>query len=305
MKFRWDHRLLLLVAVFLFIALANSPSSISTAILPSELEDVNVQYDDISSSNNTTIYSAYRFDRSGAAVHDMLMAHAYAFSINKTYGGACPVKYLARKDTVFLLNKLSLSNILRIACPKGEKNSGLVVPDVVYRKFDNSTFTESWREMVHDQMPRSKRLGNFTKIVVHIRRGDVDPCRHEGRYLPNYHYLKLIEAFLPPDSKVQFNVTIYSESQSVSSFEVFHKLNYTVKLDTELPEVWGDMMSADVLILSKSSFSFVPALLNPNTVVYTQFWHNPIETWKIVSKDLIQNSTNFVTLLRQEICSTL
>jgi hypothetical protein len=49
-------------------------------------------------NNNDMLYSVARGDRSGAAIQDMLMAHAYAFHNHQTYGGACS-KYLPNQDS--------------------------------------------------------------------------------------------------------------------------------------------------------------------------------------------------------------
>ena len=38
---------------------------------------------------HTIMYHKLRTDRSGSVIHDMLVAHAFAFSQNWTYGGAC------------------------------------------------------------------------------------------------------------------------------------------------------------------------------------------------------------------------
>jgi hypothetical protein len=91
--------------------------------------------------------------------------------------------------------------------------------------------------------------------------------------LPNIHYLNLIQQYLPkPASYNQTTiaaaaaapatrVTIHSESKSYESFDAFTALNYTVRLDSPLHEVWTDLMTADVAILSQSTFSYVPQLI--------------------------------------------
>jgi hypothetical protein len=46
------------------------------------------------------------------------------------------------------------------------------------------------------------------------------------------------------------------------------KYGCTMELDSSLSQTLRQMINADVLIMSKSSFSYVPAMLNPSTVVY-------------------------------------
>jgi hypothetical protein len=124
--------------------------------------------------------------------------------------------------------------------------------------------------------------GNVFHIAVHIRRGDVDLCRYWRRYLPNSHYLRLIQESTPANQSTR--VTIFSETRSFESFEDFRALNYTLKLDTDLETVWQALLTADVAILSKSTFSLVPSFLNPNTVVYTPFWNEGLSHWETVSE---------------------
>jgi hypothetical protein len=42
------------------------------------------------------------------------------------------------------------------------------------------------------------------------------------------------------------------------------------------------LANADILIMSKSSFSYIGAVLNTSgLVIYQQFWHEPLSRWKI------------------------
>lgn len=41
------------------------------------------------------------------------------------------------------------------------------------------------------------------------------------------------------------------------------------------------MATANILLTSKSSFSYAAAMLNENIVYYLPFWHKPSEKWKI------------------------
>jgi hypothetical protein len=39
------------------------------------------------------------------------------------------------------------------------------------------------------------------------------------------------------------------------------------------------MSIADILVIGKSSFSYVAGLYNTNTVYYFNFWHSPLNNW--------------------------
>lgn len=304
--------------------------------------------------NRTTIYySVARVDRSGSAIHDMLLAQAYAYQQGGVYGGACLRWLPSRRDTVRLLRETGLHTVLPHACPRRSRSlfhqlfsmfdsstaiasapSEIVLPESLYRKLDNALFTGEWRQdfLQRYKMPVAAAVTDASQddagdddslqrvqlyhIVVHVRRGDIEPCNHPKRYLPNSHYLNLIEQQLPKNQNditpVATKVTIYSQRMSYESFDVFEQLNYTVRLDSPLSQVWMDLMTAQVAILSQSSFSYVPAVLNnhvgsnnhnnnhynsthpatnasasASVVVYTPFAHKPVTGWTVVDNDLL------------------
>ena len=268
------------------------------------------------------IYSRARKDRSGAVIHDMLLAHAYAFAQNHTtiYGGACvskktkwTVQELQTRHSE-LLQGLGLNRMLPfVDCPTNENaktTSSSIVPRQVYRPRLDNLYTEmvlwtpEWLAHVQSKMNISnknkypKKEDTFV-IAVHIRRGDIVPCNANfgARYLPNQHYLQLIQAYLPPlSSQKTTQVIIYSESNSTEAWEDFLQYNYTVALDTNVADLWKGIMMADVVILSRSSFSFVPAALNVHqnndgsTIVYTPFRYHPLPHWHVVNSTIMDES---------------
>ena len=68
--------LLLLVLLFVFF-----PSVVN--------RNLHFIFPSVEKIDETTFYSIARTDRSGAFVHDMLLAHAYAFTEGNVYGGTC------------------------------------------------------------------------------------------------------------------------------------------------------------------------------------------------------------------------
>lgn len=52
------------------------------------------------------------------------------------------------------------------------------------------------------------------------------------------------------------------------------------------------MVTADVVVMAKSSFSFVPALLNAKaTVLYSPFWHPALPGWQTVSNEILKKGS--------------
>ncbi|KAL3927564.1 MAG: hypothetical protein SGBAC_013037 [Bacillariaceae sp.] len=242
-----------------------------------------------------TVYSYVRGDRSGAAIQDMLMAHAYAFSKGQRYGGACQRREFPdhviqpRKD---LLQVLHLESEMPFRCSA----TGKLMNRFKYTEQDTAIFTPAYLKYMHavmagappsDQQPPS--LLRPKRITVHIRRGDITPCRPRTngfpRYLPNQHYLSLIERYkakLAKDTDQPIQVVVYSESETYEPLDEFSEKGYDLRLDGSIDQIWKAIaFQSDVVILSRSSFSLVPAVLSlPTTaIVYTPFWHKPLAHW--------------------------
>ena len=63
------------------------------------------------------------------------------------------------------------------------------------------------------------------------------------------------------------------------TFDDFLALGYKLRLNLDLLDTWREMVTADVLIMSRSEFSFVPALLSRGVVVYYPMWHSALPHW--------------------------
>mmetsp|Transcript_29582 Transcript_29582/g.71194 ORF Transcript_29582/g.71194 Transcript_29582/m.71194 type:complete len:416 (+) Transcript_29582:84-1331(+) len=249
-----------------------------------------------------TVYSYVRGDRSGAAIQDMLMAHAYAFSKGQRYGGACQRREFPdhviqpRKE---LLQVLGLESEMPFRCSP----TGKLMNRFKYTQQDTGIFnTPNYLEYMHavmmqkQQQPEQQHQPKRPKqITVHIRRGDITPCRPRTngfpRYLPNQHYLALIERYKAKlaaasssdsDQQQPIQVVVYSESETFEPLDEFSQKGYDLRLDGSIDQVWKAIaFESDVVILSRSSFSLVPAVLSlpRTTIVYTPFWHKPLAHW--------------------------
>lgn len=122
---------------------------------------------------------------------------------------------------------------------------------------------------------------NVINIAVHIRRGDVSNVKNSDRYLPTSYFKTIIDKLL-----VQFsgaNVCIFTEitPENRDEFNIFTNIKIISGGDVLI--TFEHLSKADILITSKSSFSYVAALYNENTVLYTNFWHKPLPHWKLLS----------------------
>lgn len=136
---------------------------------------------------------------------------------------------------------------------------------------------------------------NNCNIAIHVRRGDImaDPSNPNltMRYLSNDYFEKVLTQVVEHFSKVQDKpIHIYFFSQGKpENYPEFHKFqNLHWCLDMGAQDSFLHMVYADVLITSKSSFSYKPALLNRGIKVCPKnFWHGYPDTkdWVMVDNE--------------------
>lgn len=160
--------------------------------------------------------------------------------------------------------------------------------------------------------PFSKEYSSIFRIAIHVRWGDL-LIGHEDRLLPNEYYIaaatKAIEILrkrnisfvcelhteLPTASflvtpqhhgiknrmqeyRLKKSVILTPEQYRISDFEVLPHLQKRINED---PITTLEALStADLLIMSKSSFSYLAALFNQKgKSLYAPFWHPPMSDW--------------------------
>lgn len=210
--------------------------------------------------------------------------------LGSTTATAATTTNVSASDVTAVLHALGLQTLLHVACPPAPSSAtfSYSAPPVVDRSFYTKqglqVCTPEWQRFVHST--RAREMGHRERqrqrtdhsdkwapgatnahrpprAVVHIRRGDVTPCAPNpdvaNRYLPNSYYLRVVREHVPPNH----SIVVYSESKSFEPWNNFRTIapDWEFRLDSDPIAVWIDMIEADVLILSKSSFSLVPALL--------------------------------------------
>jgi hypothetical protein len=80
------------------------------------------------------------------------------------------------------------------------------------------------------------------------------------------------------DKDILFN--IYSQGDitnftDLSNNDVMFYINY------DIIETFKGLVSAEVLVTSPSSLSYVAALISDGEIYYKKFWHNPRNKWII------------------------
>lgn len=164
------------------------------------------------------------------------------------------------------------------------------------------------------------KRGDPLRIVVHIRQGELRLSQFQHRYLPFRYFEEILSIIIAEirNRNMSFSLTIPVEPNMNNTFSgsapeviesitidsknefvtindsgevklVFEKLDESA--NPHLSEaVWQDsgssyldfleMLNADILIISKSSFSFTAGLLNKKgIIIYYPFWHSVPSKW--------------------------
>jgi hypothetical protein len=125
----------------------------------------------------------------------------------------------------------------------------------------------------------------FLNIVIHVRRGDIAIGKEANpnlimRWQGNDYFVNILGNVLN-SIKTDKSTAIYlfsqGKSEDFTEFEQFENLQYC--LDLNPMDSFLHMVYADILITSKSSFSYKPALLNKGIKICPKdFWHGYPET---------------------------
>ncbi len=252
------------------------------------------------------MFHNYYSGKSGKVVEEMLIAHAYIFHQNATYGGCCGSQ--SQKMTMHedLLDAIGVKGVLRFKCPRDfahdMKIRRSVVPRDHYLSEDTHVWTPDYVDYLRSMVTYPERGHRDYTIVVHMLRGNATPCKNENRgfqsYLPNSHYQNLIDKYMKPGARV----IIYTSAKSFESLSEFRNRGYEVNTGTSLTEMWKEFVTADVFIMSRSDFSMVPAMVAKGTVVYTPFWHHSLRQWKRASKSIMTATDNETKRLQKRHC---
>lgn len=166
------------------------------------------------------------------------------------------------------------------------KNQYEIIP-YIKNKFENakeSRLTKHQEDLIFDK--------EETNIAVHIRRGDITAGQSTGeqtltkRWLDRDYYKKVLD-YIVNNIKPEKPLHIYIFSQGNEDYSDFEKYGkVTSCLDMPAMESFIHMVRADILVTSKSSFSYKPALLADGIRICPDgFWHGyPEDSKWIVMK---------------------
>jgi hypothetical protein len=115
-------------------------------------------------------------------------------------------------------------------------------------------------------------------IAVHIRRPNIHDNRVYGADTKTEYFFNIINVIKNKYNDKPLLFHIYSQND-ISDYDEFDKTDIQFHLNENLFDSFTGMVAADVLVTSKSSLSYVAAILSEGEIYYTPFWHPPKENW--------------------------
>jgi hypothetical protein len=129
-----------------------------------------------------------------------------------------------------------------------------------------------------------ERAGNGTLFVaVHVRRGDVGEHYLAERFTYNSTVLNQIDQLSRALTSVPHEIHVFSEGREEDFGEIRDRA--VMHLNGDVFECLHSLITADILVMAKSSFSYTAALLSRGIVIYSPFWHAPLQQWIVAGRD--------------------
>lgn len=126
--------------------------------------------------------------------------------------------------------------------------------------------------------------GGVLNIAIHARRGDVSKGGvHSDRYTDNLYYKSLLDniVIILDDLKIKSSIHLYSQG-NMEDFHELEGLSVNYHLDECVFTTFNNLVLSDIIIMSKSTFSYSAALLSKSIMIYEPFWHKPLKDWILV-----------------------
>ena len=137
------------------------------------------------------------------------------------------------------------------------------------------------RDKYH-QKQGQRRHAPVTEVCVHVRRGDVTVADAETahRLTENQTVLSTIRLVREHPSVRDRPHRIRIFSQGVADdFRCFAEQGCELCLNLPAMETFQELVAANVLVMARSSFSFVAALLGEGVKLYDPFGQTPLSEW--------------------------
>lgn len=117
---------------------------------------------------------------------------------------------------------------------------------------------------------------SYTNIAVHVRKPNPHDIGDYG-YYPDDYYLNAISVIRStyPNQKI---FHIYSQGD-LQEFVQYMADDVVLHINEPIEKTFYDLVTSDILVMSKGSFSYIAAILSDGIVYYLPFWHPKASKW--------------------------
>jgi hypothetical protein len=158
-----------------------------------------------------------------------------------------------------------------VVMPFFEKNIDLCC-ETEYMKFIKNCYWEN----------KDKKFFNNNKfnVSIHIRRQNYMDRGLAGdrATTPNSYYLNIMNLIRQKYKDKEIIFHVYSQGD-INNFTDLSDNDVMFYINHDIIETFKGLVSAEALVTSPSSLSYVAGLLSDGEVYYKKFWHNPKKEW--------------------------
>lgn len=145
-------------------------------------------------------------------------------------------------------------------------------------KYVNYNSMKRIREVFWQNKDKNFFNNDKINVAVHIRRPNTHDSRIDGTNTPDQYYKIVMDIIRERYDKTKLLFHIYSQGD-YENFKTFENNDTIFHLNENLSETFTGMVASHILVTSRSSLSYVAALLNENHIYYLNFWHPPLNDW--------------------------
>lgn len=225
----------------------------------------------------TKAYSIATQDRTGAQINEELFVYAHCDKNN--------IEYIGSVGETWFAAHYKMSNFLNLPLPVRKQTNAysnyLKISENDYSREIypnvNNLIDSIFIEKIRSKFFNQHKKNNSTDLIVaiHIRRGDITP--ENTRYIPDKYYIDIIDKI--KDVSPLCKISIYSDSNDFEKIDDFLNRGCILKINIDLQQTWKELIFSDILVMSKSSFSYVPAIYNSGFIIYYPAWYQKLDHW--------------------------
>jgi hypothetical protein len=173
-----------------------------------------------------------------------------------------------------------------------EENQDVKILDYgndVLRFFENNIDDNTCNQeinLIKDYFWQNKNKNYFNNnkinIALHIRRENcIDKGLAGARIVDSNYFLKVMDLIRLKYKDCDILFHIYSQGE-LEEFKEFENKDVCFYINYDVIQTFIGMVSANILVMSPSSFSYVAALISDGEIYYyKKFWHKPKNNWII------------------------